>query len=105
MSYGLSPAWSPAFAGELLLVLTTRLGHAFQRHRRGLLRALAAQVTEADDPDQPVVLVHNGQAPHLLAAHALGNVGRVVVLARADDVRAHQFADRRVRATALGNSA
>ena len=55
-------------AASLLLVLAARLAHAFQSFRRTIAVGLAAEVAEADDPAQLLVLFDDRQAADLRLA-------------------------------------
>ena len=59
------------------------------------------KIAEADDPDQLAVGIEHRQAADLGFAHPLRDRRDFVVVAGADDLLAHQVADRGVRAAAL----
>ena len=72
----------------------------------GVTNAVRKGVVNAQDADELVLAVEDGQAADLLVAHHPRGVFHVLVLEAIDDVRCHHLADvRRVRVPSLGNCA
>src|SRR5207247_999141 len=71
----------------------------------GLLRAgVLGDVRLREDADEPAVLLHDGQAPHLVARHQSQGLVEVLVGVDGDEVRRRDVADRRrMRILALGH--
>ena len=78
---------------------------AFQRLAGGLVVGLTSEVAEADDSNQPLLLVNHRQAAHLRLAHLAGGLLDMLFGLRRDDAGRHQLAHQRVRTVAQRNAA